>query len=109
MWCSGVPDTRRCEKRHAYSRLWSKGSARNAAPLTATLPTTWPHSLFKWPYAERAKALARTYPDAPSVAQVAHAELFTQLRPEEFAACPYHQADGWEAIAQAVLAHAEAE
>lgn len=77
-------------------------------PVAATeLP--WPHSLFKCPYAERAKALARTYPDTPGVAQVAHAELFLQLHPEEFAACPYHQADDWEAIAQAVLAHAEAE
>ncbi|MEU1628266.1 hypothetical protein ABZ746_23635 [Streptomyces sp. NPDC020096] len=67
----------------------------------------WPHGLFKCPYGPRAKRLAATYPKGNS--QTAHAELFAQLRPQDFAACPYHQADDWAAIAKAVLAHARAE
>ncbi|MFF4531665.1 hypothetical protein ACFY1P_20635 [Streptomyces sp. NPDC001407] len=69
----------------------------------------WPHFLFKCPHGGRAKDLQRTYPETSGSRQAAHAELFAALRPEEFAACPYHQADDWKAIAQAVLAHAEAE
>ncbi|MEU0110645.1 hypothetical protein ABZ313_35515 [Streptomyces sp. NPDC006251] len=70
----------------------------------AALP--WPHGLFKCAYAERGKRIARTYPGGRRADQTAHAELFAELTEEEFAACPYHQGD-WQAIAEAVLAHAE--
>ncbi|WP_233435906.1 hypothetical protein [Streptomyces anulatus] len=67
----------------------------------------WPHGLFKCPYGERAKALAATYPKGHS--KTAHAELFARLGDQDFAACPYHQADNWEAITAAVFAFARAE
>jgi hypothetical protein len=67
----------------------------------------WPHSLHKCPHDLRAKRLAATYPEDNS--QIAHAEMFTQLTPEDFASCPYHQADDWTAIAEGVLAYARAE
>jgi len=67
----------------------------------------WPHGLFKCPYADRATHLAATYPKGHGT--TAHAELFTQLRKDDFAACPYHQADDWGAIADAVLAFAAAQ
>ncbi|MFJ9967118.1 hypothetical protein [Streptomyces avermitilis] len=67
----------------------------------------WPHGLFKCPYGERAKALAATYPKGHS--KTAHAELFARLGDQDFAACPYHQADDWKAITAAVLAFARAE
>ncbi|WP_327302150.1 hypothetical protein OG730_00225 [Streptomyces sp. NBC_01298] len=67
----------------------------------------WPHGLFKCPYGERAKDLAATYPKSHS--QTAHAELFTQLGEQDFAACPYHQADDWRAVSETVLAFARAE
>ncbi|WP_328373765.1 hypothetical protein OG800_50885 (plasmid) [Streptomyces sp. NBC_00445] len=67
----------------------------------------WPHGLFKCPFGERAKNLAATYPKGHS--KTAHAELFTQLGEQDFAACPYHQADDWKAITDAVLSFARAE
>ncbi|MDT0321427.1 hypothetical protein [Streptomyces millisiae] len=80
-------------------RLEGRDAVR-IVPLTA-LP--WPHGLFKCPHAERAKALERTYPREKAAGQVAHAELFARLTPEDFAACPYHQQElDWPAIAAAV-------
>ncbi|MER5549728.1 hypothetical protein ABT072_46900 [Streptomyces sp. NPDC002589] len=67
----------------------------------------WPHGLFKCPYGERAKTLAATYPKGHN--KTAHAELFTQLGDQDFASCPYHQADDWRAIAEAVLAFSRAD
>ncbi|RLU82519.1 hypothetical protein CTZ27_29765 [Streptomyces griseocarneus] len=87
--------------------LLLEGNSGVRPVAAAALP--WPHYLFKCAFADRAKALNDTYPDTPDAAQAAHADLFAQLRPDEFASCPYHQADDWPAIARAVLAHAEAE
>lgn len=81
-----------------------EGVAKVRAVSAAELP--WPHSLFKCPYAERGKDIARTYPGGRRADQTAHAELFAGLTEEEFAACPYHRGD-WPAIAEAVLAFAE--
>jgi len=71
---------------------------------TALLP--WPHHLFKCAYAGRARQLIRAY--TVEGEQAAHAELFTQLHPDGFAACPYHQGD-WPAISALVLAFHQAQ
>ncbi|MEU9033342.1 hypothetical protein AB0D45_00220 [Streptomyces sp. NPDC048352] len=52
--------------------------------------------------------IEKTYPDDWYAGQVAHAELFARLTPQDFAACPYHQAN-WTAIAEAATELAAAE
>ncbi|WP_326763410.1 hypothetical protein OG978_01265 [Streptomyces sp. NBC_01591] len=90
----------------AAARALHLDGVTSIRPVAAShLP--WPHGLFKCPLGERAKSLAATYPKGHS--KTAHAELFTQLDGQDFAACPYHQADDWKAIAEAVLAFARAE
>ncbi|MER5617722.1 hypothetical protein [Streptomyces sp. NPDC002215] len=74
---------------------------------TSLLP--WPHGLFKCAYKARWERLATTYPDGDEARfHIVHAELFSSLTAEEFAACPYHQAN-WPAIVETALAYAAAE
>ncbi len=68
----------------------------------------WPHRLSKCPHFPRIEAIEKTYPDDWYSEQIAHAELFTRLTPQDFAACPYHQAD-WAAIAEAATEYAAAD
>ncbi|MEU6950660.1 hypothetical protein ABZ957_36535 [Streptomyces sp. NPDC046316] len=68
----------------------------------------WPHRLSKCRYFPRVEAIERTYPDDWDAGQVAHAELFARLTPEDFAACPYHEGN-WAAIAEAATELAAAE
>ncbi|MFD6113795.1 hypothetical protein ACFWG0_27305 [Streptomyces yangpuensis] len=70
----------------------------------------WPHRLSKCSHFQRVEAIEKTYPEDWYAGQVAHAELFTRLTQEDFAACPYHQGN-WTAIVEAAneLAAAELE
>lgn len=68
----------------------------------------WPHRLSKCHHFRRLEAIEKTYPEDWYAGQVAHAELFARLTPEDFAACPYHQGD-WTAIAEAATELAAAE
>ncbi|MFF1872804.1 hypothetical protein [Kitasatospora herbaricolor] len=70
----------------------------------AALP--WPHFQSKCPHAHRAAALAATYPPGTD-SQIARADMFARLGPDDFAACPYHQGD-WPAIANAAFAYINA-
>ncbi|MFJ5851281.1 hypothetical protein [Streptomyces sp. NPDC092903] len=89
----------------ARRALHLDGVTRIRPVAASQLP--WPHGLFKCPFGERANSLAVTYPKGHS--KTAHAELFTQLGKQDFAACPYHQADDWKGITDAVLSFADAE
>ncbi|MFK0258443.1 hypothetical protein [Streptomyces sp. NPDC090445] len=68
----------------------------------------WPHRLPRCPHFPRVEAIEKTYPDDWYAGQLAHAELFARLTPEDFAACPYHQGN-WAAIAEAATELAAAE
>ncbi|MEW1637484.1 hypothetical protein AB0469_25850 [Streptomyces sp. NPDC093801] len=68
----------------------------------------WPHRLSKCRHFKRVEAIEKTYPADWYAGQVAHAELFTRLTPQDFAACPYHQVN-WTAIAEAATELAAAE
>lgn len=68
----------------------------------------WPHRLSKCQYFPRVEAIEKTYPDDWQAGQIAHAELFTRLTPEDFAACPYHKGN-WAAIAEAATEYAAAD
>ncbi|MER5226419.1 hypothetical protein [Streptomyces flaveus] len=80
--------------------LYLRGTVDVHPVAAAELP--WPHGLFKCEYATRWKRLKATYPEAEQGLQVARAELFASLSEDDFAACPYHQAD-WQAIARTAL------
>ncbi|MER8236148.1 hypothetical protein [Streptomyces sp. NPDC094049] len=75
--------------------------------LVAASRLPWPHNLFKCRHHERAQALAATYPEGHN--KTAHAELFTRLSDQDFATCPYHQADDWKAVTETVLDFTRAE
>jgi len=97
---------------NAFDRAMHMDGVSAVRPV-ATSELPWPHDMFRCPHRARGHALAATYPaptsdDGPDPVQVAHAELFTRLRPDDFAACPYHQGD-WPAIITAVTAIAAAE
>ncbi|WP_055598306.1 hypothetical protein [Streptomyces aureus] len=68
----------------------------------------WPHRLSKCRHFPRVEAIEKSYPDDWYAGQVAHAELFARLTPEDFAACPYHQGN-WAAIAEAATELAAAQ
>ncbi|MFE2270725.1 hypothetical protein ACFXB4_15960 [Streptomyces lavendulae] len=68
----------------------------------------WPHRLSKCLHFPRVEAIEKTYPEDWYAGQVAHAELFARLTPDDFAACPYHEGN-WAAIAEAATEFAAAE
>ncbi|MFI7135796.1 hypothetical protein ACIBQ1_59835 [Nonomuraea sp. NPDC050153] len=74
----------------------------NGVRLVPLSSLPWPHGLFKCAHAPTGARLARGYPrdkDSDGASQAAHAELFTQLSAQDFAACPYHQAN-WPLIGE---------
>ncbi|NJP98446.1 hypothetical protein HCN51_55035 [Nonomuraea sp. FMUSA5-5] len=74
----------------------------NRVRLVPLSSLPWPHGLFKCAHASAAERLARGYPrdkNGDSASQAAHAELFTQLDAQDFAACRYHQAN-WPLIGE---------
>ncbi|MEU4229624.1 hypothetical protein AB0F17_35455 [Nonomuraea sp. NPDC026600] len=74
----------------------------NRVRLVPLSSLPWPHGLFKCAHAPAGERLARGYPHdkhSDGASQAAHAELFTQLSAQDFAACPYHQAN-WPLIGE---------
>ncbi|MEU4574661.1 hypothetical protein [Nonomuraea sp. NPDC023979] len=89
----------RCTDPAERRRLLHGVNGVRLVPLSS-LP--WPHGLFKCAHAPAAQRLTRGYPSdkhSDRASQAAHAELFTQLSADDFAACPYHQAN-WPLIGE---------